>query len=1392
MPTRTQNNFTTISTEGALLPPDLLARIANGDPNLIGLRPADYWRDGDRLNEIINRAWNALQGSWANFRAAQARLPAGDSGTSLTRDRWLAHLFRELGYGDKPFQPTPVETIDGKTYPISHHVLDHVPVHLVSFRQELDRRAASNGQHLSQQSPHSLMQTYLNKKSDMLWGFLSNGYKLRLLRDNASLTRQAYVEFDLEAMMDGELYADFVLFWLLCHVSRVTAVGDDNTNPLDCWLERWTKVAQQQGTRALDDLRNGVEAAIEALGIGFLEHPQNTALRDRLQSGDLDKQDYFRQLLRIAYRLLFLFVAEDRDLLYDPATPESARARYHDYYSTQRLRHIAEKVKGTRHIDLWQSLRLVMALLSGDSDKDGATLGLPALGSFLFRDSAVPDVIGAQIDNYHLLDAVRALAFRQDKAVRALRPIDYRNLDSEEFGSIYESLLELHPQINVAAKTFALATAGGNERKTTGSYYTPTSLINALLDSALNPVIAEAVNKPTTDAAETALLDLKICDPACGSGHFLIGAAHRIAKALASTRTGEEEPAPDAIRHALRDVIGNCIYGVDINPMAVELCKVALWLNALEPGKPLSFLDHRIQVGNSLIGTTPRLMAEGIPDEAFNPIEGDDPKIATKIKKDNKQQLKQRQAGVLQLGFDMAPAADYHALSVEVNSLDDIDDTRLAGIQAKEERYRQLAADPEYQKARGLADAWCAAFMWDKSATNPLPPMTDGQYRRLEENPLDPKLADTRAYIASLRERYQFFHWHVAFPDVFEVPENWQLAESLQAGWNGGFDCVLGNPPWEMVNLMEKEFFSESNSPLASAIASARTGAERKVLIASMLKTNDSLRDEYLFAVRAADVDSSFPSQSGRYPLCGRGRVNTYALFAELSKDIIAAGGRLGLIVPTGIATDFTYRDFFTNVVYNAQLVSLFDFENKLGIFPDVAPVVKFCLLTLRGIPKSREIRPADFAFFLLEASELADRNRHFEMNSSDLFLVNPNTHSCPTFRYKRDAIINQQIYRKIPIMLNTETKENPWKISFAQGLFNMTSDSRLFQSGEQLESEGWMPHSVFFVKGSDVCLPLYEAKFVQQFDHRNGTFSGIIGEQIFNTKAATYSPSNIEKADPTYLVTPRYWVNQSEVLAATPNHWQHKWFIAFRDIIQPMTNSRCAIFTPIPFVAVGNNAPLIFTESGNSSKISLLIANLNSFVLDYLARQRIGGTHLNFYIVEQLAVLSPEHYTSNLLTFIFPHVLELAYTAWDLQPFAQDVGYDGPPFVWDEDRRFLLRCELDALYFHLYGIARDDVDYIMETFPIVKRKDEAAHGEYRTKRVILELYDEMAGTALIPQPLPPQREGESDESALEVPRLAGEGFRVRAFQTRLDPPPADPRVAHPARDIERGTDNGL
>jgi hypothetical protein len=795
--------FATVRIEGSILPADLLARIAGNDAKLEGLRSEDYGLVGEKPNEATNHAWNRLTAAWDTFKAATDKLAPTDPGTKITLDKWLLPFWKVLGYSqlDKsaPF------VIDEKTYPISH-LRYHSPFHLVGFRHDLDKRIDISGK---QFSPHGLVQEFLNRSDGHLWGFVSNGLKLRILRDNIRLTRQAYVEFDLQTMFDGKQYADFALLWRLCQETRVNA-----EKPELCWLEKWSKIAAEQGLRALDQLRTGVENAVKALGRGFLACPENAALKAALKDKAYTPIEYYRELLRAVYRLLFLFVAEDRELLLFPEDATEAKERYRRFYSTARLRRIAEKLRGTPHTDLYETLNLVMTKLGTTGCPE---LALPALGG-LFDPVRTAHLNECRLANSDLLETIRSLAIVSDGKAR--RSVDYRNLGAEELGSVYESLLELQPRFDPDAISFTLESASGNERKTTGSYYTPTSLITCLLDSALDPVLDEAAKKQN---AERAILNLRICDPACGSGHFLIAAANRIAKKLASVRTFEDEPAPNAIRQALRDVIGRCIYGVDINPMAVELCQVALWMDALEPGKPLSFLDHHIQCGNSLLGTTPALLAKGIPDEAFEPIEGDDKKFCSALKRQNKDERR----GLEGLFDDLKPWEQLGNLPAAMAKLEGLADDTVERVREKEHQYAALKSEAAYRTSgRFLADAWCGAFVWKKVKDDNLLPMTHARFRKIENHPHDIRPQEF-AEVRRLADQYQFFHWHLAFPGVFRYPTKDELPDNELTGWCGGFDVVLGNPPWEMAELSQKEYFA-SREP---RIATARTARDRKELI---------------------------------------------------------------------------------------------------------------------------------------------------------------------------------------------------------------------------------------------------------------------------------------------------------------------------------------------------------------------------------------------------------------------------------------------------------------------------------------------------------------------------------------------------------------------------------
>ena len=855
----------------------------------------------------------------------------------------------------------------------------------------------------------------------------------------------------------------------------------------------------------------------------------------------------------------------------------------------------------------------------------------------------------------------------------------------------------------------------------------------------------------------------------------MISAAHRLAYRLSRITSGDTEPSPEAYQEALRKVTANCLYGVDLNPMAVELCQFTLWLESVEPGKPFAFLDHHIQCGNSLLGATPKLLAEGIPDGAFKPLEGDERSVCTGLAAHNRRMRKEREKK--QARFDFGESDSQVNLSDEFSRLSSTEDDSVSAVSQKEKIYNQLVGADEYQNTKLLADLWCSVFTWkkDHSETTRLCP-TDDDFFRFENNPENIP-ADVRAEVRGITKQYNFFHWHLAFPEVFKLPDD-RNPENAGTGWSGGFDVILGNPPWERVKLQEKEFFALRDERIAEA-----KGASRKKLIDELVNDHPTLFLEFKHAIREAEGTSSMLRNSNVYPLCGRGDVNLYTVFAEANRFHLNPKGLTGLVLPTGIATDDTTKFFFQDLMDTKSLSSLYDFENK-NIFPNVHSSYKFCCFTAgSGVAPIAE--SAEFAFFLHATSELSDSNKRFRLRPEDIALLNPNTRTCPIFRSRQDAELTKHVYNRFPVLIDENDPENgnPWGISFKR-MFDMANDSNLFKTKEQLEEDGWELEGNRFLRGTETYLPLYEAKMTHQYNHR---FFGFENNEEFLSK----DPNSFVKThNPEYKNEPRYWVDSNSVDSRLIS-WNKKWFIGWRKIARN-NDERTFISTILPRVGFSDSGIIGLPQKESLQAAISLISSSTSLVFDYIVRQKLGGTNMAHFVTQQLPFFNNSYLKTKapwnnvtLELWLKSIVIELTYTAWDLETFAKDCGYDGPPFRWNEERRFLLRTELDAAFFHLYlgsvedwrtdgtpelleafPTPRDAVAYMMETFPIVKKKDIARtevkddsgkvikEGTFITKDTILSIYDDMAAA---------QRTGQS-------------------YQTRLDPPPADPSCAHPPR----------
>ena len=561
----------------------------------------------------------------------------------------------------------------------------------------------------------------------------------------------------------------------------------------------------------------------------------------------------------------------------------------------------------------------------------------------------------------------------------------------------------------------------------------------------------------------------------------------------------------------------------------------------------------------------------------------------------------------------------------------------------------------------------------------------------------------------TIADREGFLHWEVAFPGVWR---QWQDSRP-----QGGFDAVIGNPPWDRIKLQEVEWFATRDPELALA----PTASERRRGIQRLRKQGSPLASEFDAAKDQADSLSRMVRASGDYPVLGGGDVNLYSLFVERATALIRPDGFVGLLTPSGIYADKTAARFFRSVSTSGRVGGLFDFENKKIFFKDVHASFKFCALIFGG--EKRRFDRTECAFFLHDTETLADEDRCFPLAPDDFARVNPNTGTAPVFRTRRDAEITRGVYERHPVLVDRSGDEErrTWPIRYS-AMFHMSNDSHHFRTSDKLETEGFYPvEGNRWKRGAELFLPLYEGKMVQAFDHRAA--SAVVNPENLKRPSQPRETMQQEHADAGWLPKPRFWVPLDEVNQSMPPN--AGWTIAYRRV-SITTNARTMISTMVPKSGFGDSIFLLMPDSGlSASDASLVVANLNSFSFDFITRQKMHGINLSWYLLEQLSVIAPADYdrpfgVTTARDLVRDHVLRLTYTAHDMAPFARDLGHDGPPFPWDEEERRHLRARLDALYFHLYGLTREDAGYVLDTFPIVRREDEAAFGRYRTRELVL------------------------------------------------------------------------
>ncbi|MBA3485118.1 MAG: hypothetical protein H0T51_25255 [Pirellulales bacterium] len=737
------------------------------------------------------------------------------------------------------------------------------------------------------------------------WGIVSNIISFRLYERDS--TKRAYEHFSLQGLRDIN---EFRRFYVLFH-RRGLVEGIASERPRAERLLRQTNDRQRQVS---DDLYKSYTqhrlSLIEYLH-GVLKHSMDAAVE---------------MAQRLLDRIIFIAFCEDRRLL-----PEETIGK-------------AYKVQGFHAVTnpRWESFKNLFRQIDEGNPRED----ISKFNGGLFRVHEC-DKLSLPDEWTEFFKNISGYNFRDEVNLEVLGHLFERSIT--ELERLKQSVLFEGGER--AIREYAQMPQSVR-RKQLGIYYTPQELTSRIVQYTVEELIVERFARLAVEfgveAAAAArgevpqdenywrgcweiLRNLKIVDPACGSGAFLFQAYnvleqryHEVVGHLEQSGAADVAELTEQIPHL---ILGENLYGVDLSREAVEITQLALWIRSATRGQTLATLSRNIVHGNSLVHDT----------------------------------------GVHAAGFDWR------------------------------ERFPEVF--------------------------NP-PPSQGGVRGGMTERGADSSAAKSGV--------------------VQSLPRPLPSRE-------GGFDCVIGNPPWERMDLADREFFSLP----APEIAIATTGAKRQRLIEALKSSNPNLFKRYDEAVRSIDRLREYCHQSGEFPLTGKGRTNFYAVFAELAYKIVAPRGRVGLLTPSGIASDKTTKDFFAAVAESNRLIRLFDFENKKVFFPDVHASFKFCIINFGG--ESVVHKSADFIFFAHSMEDLEDSSRRIKLSGDDIRLLNPNTLTCPIFRNNRDAEITKDIYRRVCILVDKQRSGptgNPWGLHFKQGLFNQTSDSHLFKEAEQLKAD--------------------------------------------------------------------------------------------------------------------------------------------------------------------------------------------------------------------------------------------------------------------------------------------------------------------------------------------------
>lgn len=1216
---------------------------------------------------------------------------------SELREKWLRQVLRLLDFKET-YQPK-LKSQDGReSFDINFLGWEGdgaPPIHLV--KGGLNDAPGRGGK-----SPHEELQHYLNN-SPATWGLVANGRQLRLLRDFHHVFTKAFVGFDLDAIFETRDFAAFRALFRFCHRSRFELTADRAKTPLESLFES----SQVEGIQIGRQLQPQVRGAIEALAEGLFSPQLRQMLDDPRAARAL-----YHELLLVIYRILFLLFAEQRRML-------PAEGLYAETYSLAALARLAERKTVEPHrCDLWEGLKVTFKMLSQ---------GAPDIGVFpfngqLFDLKRTPNLMAQSCENKFLLRAIEKLTHVRVENFQ--QRVNYAELGVEELGSVYETLLSFTLRLAHAptdAEGFIVPTGAvylaslSTERKDLGAHYTRPALVDFLLSVSLDKLLAERLAAAGNDkkARIHALLDIRVCDPACGSGAILVGAIDRLALALATVRADGDKPTEAALQEARRDVLAHCIYGVDKDAFAVELCKVALWIHCTVPNLPLSFLDHRIQHGDSLVGWPLLNVPSAIPRDAYS--------VPGNLGKDEEgRRLRaylqsayqandlaiQGQGELGQLPPKPDIRTDFPAVMAE--------EERIPGdVEKKDAAFKGYMQSDAFRRFEAAADLWTAAFFWSNEVGESAP--TTEHYRRALSGdfaPVQVKAAE------DVLDEFPAFHWPLRFPEIAA---------------RGGFDCFVGNPPWEQFENREQEWFEASAPDIA-----ALKGAERKAAIERLRAEKPDIWRRWQIYERLNQRMAEFTRTCGRYTPT-EGKANTYLLFAELVADGLRQNGRAGIIVKSALGFDHSAQSVFRKLIDAGHVEEFHDFVNGgatigVPIFTDVNEHVRFLVLGLRSSSEQTEFDATTLNFTIEEARS----RKRVRVGPEVLATLNPNTKTLVSYRQAAEFDVALDVHRRaahsesrLTLLDFDSGGANLWGLKFAT-LFNATTDSGLFRKRDELEREGWeLQGDKVFRRNRQhneqpqdgqlpleapaeavEALPLYEGQLSNRYDHRARTYAGFSGDDKYGRKPAVPFSTDEEKANPEFESETRYWLMKQQADARVSQAIQNRIMLGFRDIAVSFADARCAKAAILPRYPATHTVPIL----GVMPDRALAFAGLfNSTTFDFLVRGHMPGAHVALvWMLAQIPAPVP--------VALDPRVAENA-AKLSLTSYSVAKLFSRDPHPWNVEERQVLDVEIDALVAHAYGVTRQQYEIILDSFEVLARLQIREHGRYKFKEDCLAAY---------------------------------------------------------------------